>query len=126
MKKQLNIALLPAAVAAALLSGNAMAGTESCFENWDQDVNWSVEGPSYAEVKYSLANCNAEYQLGSVDASSIVSGATGLISDSFTPTGRPQNTANLTIAREVSQDFTWSQDATDAAAGVLQQIKTLT
>ena len=117
MKKQLNIALLPAAVAAALLSGNVMAGTESCFENWDQDVNWSVEGPSYAEVKYSLANCNAEYQLGSVDAGSIVSGATGLISDSFTPTGRPQNTANLTIAREVSQDFTWSQDASDSAAG---------
>ena len=115
MKKQLNIALLPAAVAAALLSGNAMAGTESCFENWNEDVNWSLDGASYAEVKYSLANCNATYALSNAASASGASGATGLISDSHAATtNRPLNTANLTIAREVSQDFTWSQDASDS------------
>lgn len=116
MKKQLNIALLPAAVAAALLSGNVMAGTESCFENWSEtSADWTAaaSGASYAATKYSQANCNAKEvtdSFATFSGLSAASGAVTLISDNVAGK-KPTNKENFYIAREVSKDFT--ADGTD-------------
>lgn len=119
MKKQLNIALLPAAVAAALLSGNVMAGTESCFENWNENAfsNAPASGASYAKSVYSLANCSStipSQASGGVASNvadfeaNLASGATNMLIGANATTGIPTTTAAFTIAREVSKSYTTS------------------
>lgn len=51
MTKNMKLGLLPAAVTAALLSGNAMAGTEACFEVYNSAT---VQGH---EVNYTPSAC---------------------------------------------------------------------
>ncbi|TOL45535.1 hypothetical protein CGH96_22935, partial [Vibrio parahaemolyticus] len=51
MTKNMKLGLLPAAVTAALLSGNAMAGTEACFEVYNSAT---VQGH---EVNYKPSAC---------------------------------------------------------------------
>lgn len=104
MKKQLNIALLPAAVAAALLSGNVMAGTESCFETWSQ-LGEQVDGTAtlgasnavdaYAHV-FMSAGCTGATELSALDdILDPASAAVGLIK----PTTPPS------IASEITKSF---------------------
>lgn len=104
MKKQLNIALLPAAVAAALLSGNVMAGTESCFETWSQ-LGQEVDGTvalgasnavdAYAHV-FMSAGCTGATELTALDdILDPASAAVGLIK----PTTPPS------IASEITKSF---------------------
>jgi hypothetical protein len=114
MKKQLNIALLPAAVAAALLSGNVMAGTQSCFETWAETgsnfVAADVDGTGSSAydllaVSYNQAECSASQSDLTKLADLKASGATSLINVA----------SGITIASEITNDFDAPGYVDDAA-----------
>jgi len=104
MNKQLKIALLPAAVAAAMLSNSAFAGTSSCFETWselgDTFTSSAVTGSGSSAqdllaITYTNAECSASAQDLTKLADLETSGATSLINVA----------SDISIASEITNDF---------------------
>lgn len=76
MSKQMKLGLLPAAIAGALLCGNAFAGTEACFEVTKGDTGLAVS--SFDDI-YSGSDCStiADPQPGTI-AFELTGGTDGL------------------------------------------------
>lgn len=70
MKRFNKVALVPAAVAA-VLAGNAYAGTEACFEIYDTTDAAAVDHIKAFETRYTGATCIVESKRGGASASDL-------------------------------------------------------